>query len=108
MTGWFAKNLGDAMLALDSLDRIETLYSSLYGRDDSHQNVAVFIRHESEGRLHCARSRMSGGAMRPSGCRPLRSVVTTRLNFRSRHTYRKFGFISKLTFRNIVNFGQAQ
>jgi hypothetical protein len=53
MTGWFAKNLGDAMLAGDSLDRIEAAYSSLYGRDDSHQDVAVFIRHESEGRLHC-------------------------------------------------------
>jgi len=53
MTAWFAKNLGDAMLAWDSLDRIETLYASLYGGADSHQNAAVFIRHESEGRLHC-------------------------------------------------------
>ncbi len=53
MAAWFAKNLGDAMLAWDSLDRIETLYTSWYGRVDGHEDVAVFIRHESEGRLHC-------------------------------------------------------
>ena len=53
MTGWFAKNLGDAMLARDSLDRIESLYTSLYGVPDGHREIAVFIRHESEGRLHC-------------------------------------------------------
>jgi hypothetical protein len=53
MTTWFAKSLGDAMLAWDSLDQIEALYTSLYEEADSHQDVAVFIRHESEGRLHC-------------------------------------------------------
>lgn len=53
MTTWFAKSLGDAMLAWDSLDQIEALYASLYEGADSHQDVAVFIRHESEGRLHC-------------------------------------------------------
>jgi hypothetical protein len=53
MTGWFAKNLGDAMLAWDTLDRIETLYTSLYGVVDGRRDLAVFIRHESEGRLHC-------------------------------------------------------
>ena len=53
MTAWFAKNLGDAMLAWDSLDRVETLYTSLYGGADSRRDTAVFIRHESEGRLHC-------------------------------------------------------
>jgi len=53
MNAWFAKNLGDAMLAWDSLDRIETLYTSLYGGVDGCRDIAVFIRHESEGRLHC-------------------------------------------------------
>lgn len=53
MTGWFAKNLGDAMLAWDSLDRIESLYTTLYGVADGRRDIAVFIRHESEGRLHC-------------------------------------------------------
>jgi len=53
MTAWFVKNMGDAMLGWDSLDRIETLYTSLYGVDDGRRDIAVFIRHESEGRLHC-------------------------------------------------------
>ena len=53
MTGWFAKSLGDAMLAWDSLDRIDALYTALYGAADGRQDIAVFIRHESQGRLHC-------------------------------------------------------
>lgn len=53
MAAWFAKNLGDAMLAWDSLDRIESLYTTLYGEADERQDIAVFIRHESKGRLHC-------------------------------------------------------
>jgi len=53
MAAWFVKNLGDAMLAWDALGQIETLYRSLYERADSPQDAAVFIRHESEGRLHC-------------------------------------------------------
>ncbi len=53
MAGWFAKNLGDAMLAWDSLDRIETLYAALYGGANGRRDTAVFIRHESAGRLHC-------------------------------------------------------
>jgi len=53
MAAWFVKNLGDAMLAWDALDQIETLYRLLYERADNPQDTAVFIRHVSEGRLHC-------------------------------------------------------
>jgi hypothetical protein len=53
MSAWFRKNLGDAMLARESLDKIEELFLSVYGKTDSPHEVAVFIRHESEGRLHC-------------------------------------------------------
>ena len=53
MAAWFAKNLGDAMLVWDTLDRIETLYASLYGEAEGCRDTAVFIRHESAGRLHC-------------------------------------------------------
>lgn len=53
MAAWFAKNLGDAMLACDSLDQIKTLYTALYEAVDNLRDAAVFIRHESEGRLHC-------------------------------------------------------
>lgn len=53
MSIWFTKNLGDAMLAWESLDQIEELFLSVYGNAASPNDVAVFIRHESEGRLHC-------------------------------------------------------
>jgi len=50
---WFGKNLGDAMLAWEHLDHIEDLYVSVYGKANQRRDVAVFYRHESEGRLHC-------------------------------------------------------
>jgi hypothetical protein len=53
MSVWFKKNLGDAMLAWESLDQIEGLFLLAYGKANSPKEVAVFIRHESEGRLHC-------------------------------------------------------
>ncbi len=53
MSIWFKKNLGDAMLAGDSLEKIEAFFLSAYGKADSAKELAVFIRHESEGRLHC-------------------------------------------------------
>ena len=53
MSVWFTKNLGDAMLASEPLGHIEELFLSVYGQANSPKEVAVFIRHESEGRLHC-------------------------------------------------------
>ncbi len=53
MSGWFVKNLGDAMLATGALDRILASYAAIYQGGERRQNAAVFIRHESEGRLHC-------------------------------------------------------
>lgn len=52
MNAWFGKNLGDAMLAGDALSRVEALFLAEYGQA-SPPDAAVFIRHESEGRLHC-------------------------------------------------------
>jgi hypothetical protein len=53
MSGWFSKNLGDAMLASESLDHIETLFLSEYEKAARPGGMAVFVRHESEGHLHC-------------------------------------------------------
>ncbi len=53
MSLWYGKNLGDAMLAGEHLDHIQDLYGSIYGKFKRRSNVAVFYRHESEGRLHC-------------------------------------------------------
>jgi len=53
MNVWFTKNLSDAMLAWEELGKIKELFLSAYEMDNNSNEVAVFIRHESEGRLHC-------------------------------------------------------
>lgn len=52
-SAWFTKNLGDAMLAGDALAQLEALFLSTYGESGHSDGIGVFIRHESEGRLHC-------------------------------------------------------
>jgi len=53
MSGWFTSNLGDAMLAGEALDHIKTLFASEYAKSNGSNEMAIFVRHESEGRLHC-------------------------------------------------------
>lgn len=50
-TPWHTKNLGDALLASEELARIKSLFLSTYPQPGT--DLAIFIRHESEGRLHC-------------------------------------------------------
>lgn len=53
MSAWFTKNLGDAMLAGEALTQLEALFVSAYGQSGSSSETAIFVRHESEGHLHC-------------------------------------------------------
>ncbi|MFZ0470750.1 MAG: hypothetical protein WAL92_17630 [Thiogranum sp.] len=53
MNSWFTKNLGDAMLAGEALDAIKALFLSESAKADGAEALAVFVRHESDGRLHC-------------------------------------------------------
>ena len=53
MSTWFRKDLGDAMMAFEPLGRIEDLFRSAYPAAARTEDVAVFVRHDSEGRLHC-------------------------------------------------------
>lgn len=53
MNTWFTKNLGDAMLAGESLDHIKAVFLSVYEKAGNLEDMALFLRHESEGRLHC-------------------------------------------------------
>lgn len=53
MSRWFSKNLGDAMLAHEPLGRLENYLMSTYANTKIPDEIAVFMRHESEGRLHC-------------------------------------------------------
>jgi len=41
------------MLAGDALEQIRTRFLSHHGGPDNSGDRAVFVRHESEGRLHC-------------------------------------------------------
>ena len=50
---WFRKNLGDAMMAFEQIEQIESQFRSIYGRRACADDVAVFTRHNSEGSLHC-------------------------------------------------------
>lgn len=53
MSSWFAQNLGDGMLAMAPLQRIEERVLSLDESVRGQAELAVFVRHESEGHLHC-------------------------------------------------------
>ena len=53
MNIWFSKNLGDAMLAYLALDNVTTVCESAYQKANRPHDMAVFYRHESEGRLQC-------------------------------------------------------
>jgi hypothetical protein len=50
---WFTCNLGDAMLAGESLEQIRACFLSCRAGPEDASDMAVFARHESEGRLHC-------------------------------------------------------
>jgi len=53
MGSWRVKNLGDAMLAFEQQASIEQRFASGFAEAGSPTDMAAFIRHESEGRLHC-------------------------------------------------------
>jgi hypothetical protein len=50
---WFVCNLGDAMLAQDALVEIQRRFDEAYRDAGQPQAMGLFIRHVSEGRLHC-------------------------------------------------------
>jgi hypothetical protein len=53
MSHWFGKSLGDALLAGESLGRIEERFRAESEQAGGPPDMAVFVRYESEGRLHC-------------------------------------------------------
>lgn len=53
MSNWFVKNLGEAMFAEDHLDLIKSIFLLEYKKVNCPNEMAVFLRHETEGRLHC-------------------------------------------------------
>ncbi|MEE2763589.1 MAG: GNAT family N-acetyltransferase [Pseudomonadota bacterium] len=50
---WYVADLGDAMLAGEQQDRVEHRFAAAYQQAGRPPAMAVFIRHESKGGLHC-------------------------------------------------------
>jgi hypothetical protein len=53
MKTWYTCNLGDPLLADGAQERIRTRFRLEYATTGIPDDTAVFVRHESEGRLHC-------------------------------------------------------
>ncbi|MDT4859871.1 hypothetical protein FQZ97_944010 [compost metagenome] len=53
MQTWFSKHLGDGVLAYESKDQIQALFPPLFAAAARPVDMAVFTRHELEGRLQC-------------------------------------------------------
>ena len=53
MHRWFSKQLGDGILAYESKDQIQAMFPPLFAAAARPVNMAVFTRHELEGRLQC-------------------------------------------------------
>lgn len=53
MKPWYTKDLGDGMMASMPERQIEEAFLSLFESIGKPHDMAIFTRHESEGRLHC-------------------------------------------------------
>ncbi|MHB8949885.1 MAG: hypothetical protein ACYC4S_12575 [Rhodoferax sp.] len=53
MNTWFSKQLGDGILAYASQDQIQSMFPPLFAAAARPVDMAVFTRHELEGRLQC-------------------------------------------------------
>jgi hypothetical protein len=53
MNTWFSKSLGDGMMAYEPSEQISKAFLRSSGTAGNPAEMAVFTRHESEGRLHC-------------------------------------------------------
>jgi hypothetical protein len=52
-TTWHSLSLGDGMTADESAEEVRAAFGELYKSVKSENDIAVFTRNESEGRLHC-------------------------------------------------------
>jgi hypothetical protein len=53
MWTWFSKQLGDGILAYAPKDQIQEMFPALFAAAGRPADMAVFTRHELEGRLQC-------------------------------------------------------
>lgn len=53
MDQWYSKELGDGLMAYEPSEQIIAVFQPLFAAAGKPIEMAVFTRHESEGRLHC-------------------------------------------------------
>ena len=53
MNSWHSLDLGDAMMAHQSLEQIREAFENFISTNGASQGLAIFTRNDSEGRLHC-------------------------------------------------------
>ena len=53
MEKWHSIGLGDGMMAVEPSEEIQVLFAQVFSKNGMPAEMAVFTRHESEGRLHC-------------------------------------------------------
>lgn len=53
MHTWFIKQLGDGILTYEIIDKVQEMFPILFNAAGRPADMAVFTRHELEGRLHC-------------------------------------------------------
>jgi hypothetical protein len=53
MRVWLSKNLGDGLMATEDIAGIEEAFRLAHAEAGNPADMATFIRHDSEGRLHC-------------------------------------------------------
>lgn len=52
-TSWFSKSLGDGVWAYSKTDQVKDVFQPLFVLAGRPADMAVFTRHESQGRLQC-------------------------------------------------------
>lgn len=50
---WYSLDLGDGMMAAEPSAEIQDSFAKIFSVKGMPPEMAVFTRHESEGRLHC-------------------------------------------------------
>ena len=53
MANWFYSNLGDAIMATESLVTIRRLFIESHAEKPNTEKRTIYFKHVSEGRLHC-------------------------------------------------------
>ncbi|MBI3168501.1 MAG: hypothetical protein HYZ22_08490 [Chloroflexi bacterium] len=53
MKNWYSIGIGDGIMAAEPSEEIQVLFSQIFEATGMPVEMAVFTRHESEGRLHC-------------------------------------------------------